>query len=119
MKKFICKSFVITALLLPILSRAEVDCGGGAISAVRENAAGLGFTALRVDFSTTYPYPAGADTWWGNVIVRNDKARSAANAAFYSGSFVRFFAATGGRCPNIDEVVVCKSEGTCNVQNIQ
>ena len=116
MKNFIRKSFAVTVLLLPMLGQAAIDCGGGVINTVRENVAGAGMTAFQVDWSQTYPQRA---LWWNAVIVRNDKARSAAAAAFYSGSFVRFFAANGGSCPNIDEVVVCKSESTCSVPNIQ
>lgn len=118
MKNFARKSFVAALMVLPLLSHAaSTDCGGGTISALRENSNNSPYSALIMNWSSSMPFK-GNQTWYDAVIVRNDKARTAASGAFYSKTFVRLFT-SGNSCVNIDEVVLCKDEDTCrNIGNI-
>lgn len=125
MYNFFRKSFVVTLMVLPLLSQARQDCGGGTVTSIRDNAGGYGFFNATVNWSPNYQ-PKGS-LWWDKSIVvhvehnqpKLTTARTDIVAAFHSGSFVRFFNLIADDCSNIDEVVVCKDESACNVTNLQ
>jgi hypothetical protein len=115
MKNFIRKSFVVAIMVMPILSHAGRDCGGGTISAIRENANNGQMSALVMNWSSVMPKKyIGSSEWYNNsVVVRDAKARTAAMAAYHAGGVVRLYT-NGNDCVNVDEVVLCKDETTCS-----
>jgi len=124
MKNFARKSFVVALMVLPLLSQARQDCGGGTVKSIRDNAGGYGYFNATVNWSPNYQ-PKGGLWIDGSIVVHVEgnqpkltAARNNIVAAFYSGSFVRFFNLMANDCSNIDEVVVCKDESACGVTNI-
>ena len=118
MKKFICKSFVVALMVLPLVSHAKY-CGGGYI----ENfTSGQGdnsyrYDHLKMNWSSAYPLNEQSGNGVGLHYSKGpawDKLRSTALAAFFNGSFVRFATENAESCFNVTKIMVCKDEASCN-----
>jgi hypothetical protein len=128
MKNFIQKSFVVSLMVIPLLSHAgERDCGGGFIKAIEENYLDRGFTGLVVASGTTHPINEShngrmllrTNIQEGIPLVAFEKAklmRTTLIAAFHAGNYVRFKSDTAisPYCWDVTQVRVCRDEASCN-----